>query len=117
MRTRSLPVVAILLALAGCQTGSVSSTGSAAATHNEATCVGQPALAVVHAATGREVHFFDAAGREVPQLPAGQGGSVSIVNADQSGQDNYAFNSAGIVTRHLRSYGINYGTGVWLEIK
>ena len=64
--------------------------------------VGAPVRTLIAAAVygGARVQFFLA-----------DGGSVSIHK--DSGQDNYAFGTNGVVTGHMRSQGENYARGIW----
>jgi hypothetical protein len=78
--------------------------------------VGQPVAAVALAQLGRRLELFDAAGQAAEALRRGQAGSLSVHAKDESGQDNYAFDADGIVTRHRRSYGANFAAGVWEEV-
>jgi hypothetical protein len=79
--------------------------------------LGRPIQEIIQAQPGARIEFFDADGNKITQLPAGQGGSVSVFLVEQDGQDNYSVDAAGMVTRHQRSYGDNYHQGVWEEVK
>ena len=81
-----------------------------AAAKNQAGC---PVKDVVAAAKGLRMEFFTLDDKALDGLPSKAAGSVSIHSADGSGQDNYRFDETGTITRHLRSYGENYGAGVW----
>ena len=74
---------------------------------------GCPVKDVIAAAKGLRMQFFTLDDKALDGLPAKAAGSVSIHAADGSGQDNYRFDETGTITRHLRSYGENYGAGVW----
>ncbi len=65
---------------------------------------------------GLRTAFFTPEGKPSDVLPAA-GGSISIFNATNSGQDNYTFAADGRVLKHMRSVGANYAQGIWEEVK
>ena len=70
---------------------------------------------VLREADGLRCAFFDRDGRAVEHRASGAAGSVSIYRADGNGQDNYSFDERGRVVRHQRSYGEDFGKGIWTE--
>ena len=78
--------------------------------------VGQPLVTVLHEQPGQAIEFFDKAGAKALEQPK-DGGSVSIHRPDRTGQDNYSFDANGVITNHKRSYGDDYGRGLWVEAK
>ena len=109
----------------GCQTAPSTGSQTAAATPRVVAAKSAPVpaagvsaktLAATATRDGLEVIFFTTDGKRVDAMPDA-GGSVSIVNAAKNGQDNYTFDTAGHVTRHLRSVGDNYPQGVWEEVR
>ncbi len=90
----------------------------AAAEASLRTATGRPAADLVAEAkaSGARCEFFTPDSQRLAGLPAGAAGSVSIHAADGSGQDNYTFGADGKVTRHQRSYGADYGAGVWTDV-
>ena len=78
--------------------------------------VGGSVRALVAAHAGRRMQFFDEGGNAVDGVPDGASGSVSIHTPGEDGQDNYAFDETGIVVRHQRSVGADYGAGVWVDV-
>ena len=79
--------------------------------------VGNLIQSVIKANAGQKMTIFDKTGKQVGQLPKDANGSVSIYNKTQNGQDNYTFDDSGVIKKHLRSYGTNYGAGKWKEVK
>jgi hypothetical protein len=75
--------------------------------------VGKNVQAMIAEAGTRRLEFFALDDKVLESLPEKTAGSVSIHAADGSGQDNYRFDATGKIDRHLRSYGANYGAGVW----
>lgn len=67
-------------------------------------------------ASGARCEVFTPDSQHLDQIPENAAGSVSIHAADGSGQDNYTFGPDGLVTRHQRSYGADYGAGVWKDV-
>jgi len=74
----------------------------------------QSVLAVARDANAR-IEFFTADNEPAAQFPEGSAGSVSVHAAEGGGQDNYAFNAEGVITRHQRSFGEDYDAGVWTD--
>ncbi len=75
--------------------------------------VGKNVQAVIAEAGTRRLEFFALDDKALDALPEQAAGSVSIHAADGSGQDNYRFDATGKIDRHLRSFGGNYGAGIW----
>ncbi len=128
MRIIWLTGVGLLLAAAGCRSTEMGSrpagggaatavAGTAATTTKPASAIGQSVQAILQACAGRRMAFFAEDGKQVDKPPVGTPGSVSIYTKDEAGQDNYTFDANGIVIRHQRSYGENYGRGVWENMK
>jgi hypothetical protein len=121
MKTLWCAVLGMVILSAGCSsTGGLKGPAqdpAKGAAVTVSSVVGQPVLSVLKSAPGRRVEIFDKEGKRVPDLPKSQNGSVSVYNKEGTGQDNYAFNDKGVVTKHLRSVGPNYLKGVWEEVK
>ncbi len=141
MNRATCVIIAIAcLAAAGCRTtgpGSTTETETAAGTATQSAAeedvkkaaakptskspaVGKPVQVLIDAADDQKVQIFDAAGKEVtelPKLPPKKTGSVSIHAADGTGQDNYTFDEKYRVIKHMRSYGDDYSAGNWREVK
>jgi hypothetical protein len=118
MKTLLGASVLVALVTAGCAAGGRPPAVSAAAAVarlelRPGPVVGQPVAAVALAQLGRRMEVFAADGKPTAGLRAGQAGSLSVQAADGSGQDNYAFDAGGLVTRHRRSYGANFVAGIW----
>jgi hypothetical protein len=111
MRTTILSALVMAAAFyaAGCST--------TAPLTQPASMVGVPVKTLLDAAArdGLRTTFFTQAGEPTDAMPT-HGGSVSIFNATHSGQDNYSFDAAGRVLKHMRSAGTNYMEGVWVQV-
>lgn len=75
--------------------------------------VGRNVRTVIAESRGRRYEFFTLDDKALDALPEQAAGSVSIHADDGSGQDNYRFDATGTINRHLRSFGGNYGAGIW----
>ena len=104
------PGTAITSPTAAVTKAAVAPAAKPAAVKSQAGC---PVQDVIAAAKGLRMQFFTLDDKALDGLPAKAAGSVSIHAADGSGQDNYRFDETGTITRHQRSYGENYGAGVW----
>ncbi len=112
----------VCLVAAGCQTTTPTADPS---TQVAEPTPGSPAIArtaqaVIAASADLKIQIFDHTGKEVPELPKlpkGKTGSVSIHAADGTGQDNYTFDQSHRITKHMRSYGDDYSAGKWEEVK
>ena len=127
MHAKSITLTFLCLAVgAGCQSsrpGAVVTLPTAAVRKDAVVPAAKPAAAkiqagcpvqdVIAAAKGLRMQFFTLDDKSLDGLPTQAAGSVSIHAADGSGQDNYRFDETGTITRDLRSYGENYGAGVW----
>lgn len=126
---RTMTVVSTLLGLAiaaGCQSAGTrlnlsipaSQTPRAAApAAPKVAAVGRPVREMIAAAKGLRMEFFTLDDKKLDGLPEQKAGSVSIYAADGSGQDNYRFDATGRIDRHMRSYGEDFGAGVWKTVK
>ena len=127
---RTMTVVFALLGLAvvaGCQSAgtrhldlalpAAQAPRAAAPAAPKAAAVGRPVREVIDAAKGLRMEFFTLEDKALDGLPEQTAGSVSIHAADGSGQDNYRFDATGRIDRHMRSYGADYGAGVWKTVK
>ena len=74
----------------------------------------QSALEVARDANA-QIEFFTADNEPTDKFSEGAAGSVSVHAPGGGGQDNYAFNAAGVITRHQRSFGKDYDAGVWTD--
>lgn len=82
-----------------------------------ASVIGVPVKTLLDAAArdSLRIAFFTHEGEPSDAMPTA-GGSVSIFNATQSGQDNYTFDADGRVLKQMRSVGANYTEGVWVQV-
>ena len=110
MRSTLYIVVAMALLTVGCRSIDSLSRPSTSA-------LGEPVRSLIQACAGHRIEIFDSDGKKLQHVPRQQEGSVSIYNRDQSGQDNYAFDENGSITRHQRSDGTNYAQGVWEDVE
>jgi len=115
-----LPSVIVCLVFAsGCRMmPGAAGGGAAVARPAPVSRVGESVKKLVAAAERRgcRVEYFAADGEAAEKLAA-DAGSVSIHQADGSGQDNYAYGADGLVMVHKRSYGEDYARGVWEEVR
>ncbi len=100
-------VVALALAGAGCQSGRW---------WGDADGVRIRTLLAAAEEAGARLEFFNEAGEPIAARMPGQPGSVSVHSPEGAGQDNYAYDAAGRVTRHMRSHGEDYAAGVWRDV-
>jgi hypothetical protein len=82
-----------------------------------ASVIGRPVQSVIDASAGLRIEIFDQAGKPLAALPRQRGGSVSVHNADDTGQDNYRFDAHGVIDKHQRSDGANYAAGIWEDVE
>lgn len=75
--------------------------------------VGKNVQAVLAASPGLRCEFYTLDDKPLDARIDQAAGSVSIYAADGSGQDNYRFDAAGTIDRHLRSYGGDFAAGIW----
>lgn len=64
----------------------------------------------------RRIEIFDDDGKRVPEIPAGERGSVSIYGPEGQGQDNYTFEKDGRISKHMRSAGDDFVKGEWTTV-
>ena len=111
MKQFVLILVGAVMMFSGCKTVDVGSEANVSST------VGGRVEAVMKAHGENKMRFFDPKGKELKEMPKDQSGTVSIYNKEMTGQDNYEFDKKGVISKHQRSYGEDYGKGIWKEVK
>ncbi len=101
---------AVGLAVAGAGCGSVRWWG-------DADGVRISTVLVAAEEAGARLEFFSETGEPMASKMPGRPGSVSVHCPEGSGQDNYAYDEKGRVTRHMRSYGEDYAAGEWRDVQ